>query len=147
MVMRYWGLLAGKLAAGGLMLWAVWAAMAHFFPPPASIPYIRDPFLHDLPYTLRVFGFGLLAVGVIALAILDQRYRCRVCLRRLRMPVETGSWKNTLLFGRPQMEWICPYGHGTLRVPELQITGIEGSDWQPHEDIWTELEHYEQSSK
>ena len=29
-----------------------------------------------------------------------------------------------LLFGRPQIEYICPYGHGTLREDDLHISGL-----------------------
>jgi hypothetical protein len=76
----------------------------------------------------------------------DQRYRCRTCLRRLRMPMATGSWKNMMFLGQPRTEYICVYGHGTLKVPELQLTG-EPSDWQPHDDIWKELESLEAGKK
>ena len=65
----------------------------------------------------------LLFAGALYLIVWDQRYRCRVCLRRLRMPIETGSWSRILLFGRPQIEYICPYGHGTLREDDLHISG------------------------
>ena len=64
-----------------------------------------------------------MCAGVLYLIIWDQRYRCRVCLRRLRMPIETGSWGRMLQFGRPRIEYICPYGHGTLKEDELQISG------------------------
>jgi hypothetical protein len=82
----------------------------------------------------------LLAAGVGYLIIWDQRYRCRTCLRRLRMPVETGSWGQMLQFGRPRMEYICVYGHGTLRAEELQISGREQPEWTPNSnDFWEEL--------
>jgi hypothetical protein len=56
------------------------------------------------------------------------------------MPVATGSWTHLLLIGPPRIEYICPYGHGTLQVPEVQITGPENQNWLPHgEDIWKEL--------
>jgi hypothetical protein len=55
------------------------------------------------------------------------------------MPIQTGSWKN-ILFGPPKTEYICPFGHGTLKVPELHLTGNNPPDWQPHgDDIWKEL--------
>ena len=38
------------------------------------------------------------------------------------MLVLTDSWTHVLL-GAPRTEYICPYGHGTLKVAELQITG------------------------
>jgi hypothetical protein len=82
----------------------------------------------------------LAAVGVLYLIIWDQRYRCRACLRRLRMPIETGSWSSILQLGRPRIEYICPYGHGTLKEDELQISGRSNAEWTPHsDDIWAEL--------
>ena len=51
-------------------------------------------------------------------------------------------------FGRPQTELICKFGHGTLSIDELQITGRQMPDWQPHDgDIWKELESYYQTRK
>jgi hypothetical protein len=56
------------------------------------------------------------------------------------MPVEIGSWHRPLLFGRPHIEYICPYGHGTLKEAELQISGAENPEWTPHSgDIWEDL--------
>ncbi|HBY62178.1 MAG TPA: hypothetical protein DEH78_20350 [Solibacterales bacterium] len=85
----------------------------------------------------RLIGAAAL---LLAAVVLDQKYRCRTCLRRLRMPVMAGSWPNSFLRGAPRTEYICPYGHGTLRVPELQIAGRENSRWRENEDLWTELE-------
>ena len=97
-------------------------------------------FGYNLRYTLAVLVWFLLFAGALYLVIWDQRYRCRVCLRRLRMPVETGSWSRMLQFGRPRIEYICPYGHGTLREDELQISGSRNPEWTPHsDDIWAEL--------
>jgi hypothetical protein len=81
----------------------------------------------------------LFSAGLLYLCILDQRYRCRVCLRRLRMPIETGSWGRMFMLGRPRTEYICTYGHGKLNVDELQISGLENPEWTPHEDMWEEL--------
>jgi hypothetical protein len=82
----------------------------------------------------------LIAAGALYAIIHDQRYRCRVCLRRLRMPIETGSWSRILQFGRPRIEYICPYGHGTLREDEVQLSGGPNTEWTPHsDDIWVEL--------
>ena len=139
--MKYWAYLAAKLAAAGALIWLMGAGIYFWFPKPL-IPFtsVPDPFVHDLPYTTAMMVYWLLSIGLVYLAIWDQRYRCRTCLRRLRMPITTGSWTNMLLIGRPKIEYICLYGHGTLSVSELQITGTEKPDWQPHEDIWTELE-------
>lgn len=138
--MKYWAYLLAKLVVAAAAILAVWKLILRWLPPPdIRINNEPAPFLHDLNYTLTVLIFWLFCVGVVYLVIWDQRYRCRTCLRRLRMPIETGSWKSMLRFGKPRIEYICPYGHGTLKVPEVQITGHESADWTPHEDIWKEL--------
>jgi hypothetical protein len=81
-----------------------------------------------------------LATAAIFFIVHDQRCRCRVCLRRLRMPLVTGSWGQMLQLGRPQVESICPYGHGTLRAEELQITGLANPEWTAQTgDMWEDL--------
>jgi len=152
--MRYWGYLVAKLAAGSALLYALrWAILRTIpRPEPFNFPYRErtyvpyDPFAHDLGYTFIFLAFTLVASGLLWAIVWDQRYRCRSCLRRLRMPVLRGNWTHVLL-GRPQMEYICPYGHGTLKVEEIQITGHDRPDWEPHEDIWTELYSLEASKK
>ena len=82
----------------------------------------------------------LFGAGLLYLTVHDQRYRCRVCLRRLRMPVETGSRGFMLQMGRPRTEYICPYGHGTLKQEEFQTSGLENPEWTAHSgDMWEEL--------
>ena len=139
--MRYWGFFAAKLAGAAASLYALLALLNWFWPAsPNFFSYEPPRFGYDLGYTLAVLIWFLLCTGVVYAAIWDQRYRCRVCLRRLRMPVETGSWSRMLQFGRPRIEYICPYGHGTLKEAELQISGLENPEWTPHsDDIWEEL--------
>jgi len=137
--MKYWGYLVAKLLAAGVFLYGLRLAIAYTLPKPELFRDVTDPFVHDLGYTIALMLFSLAAVGVLWAVIRDQRYRCRTCLRRLRMPILTGSWTHILL-GRPRTEYICPYGHGTLKVEEVQLTGHQQSDWQPHEDMWKQLE-------
>ena len=138
-VVKYWGYLLAKLVVGAAVLYGVARAIGAVYDP--LYLFRKDPFGHDLGYTTLMMGFSLLCAGVLFLIIRDQRYRCRTCLRKLRMPVGVGSWPNSLLIGRPSLEYICIYGHGTLKVPEEQITGSGSPDWQPHgDDIWKELE-------
>jgi hypothetical protein len=137
--MRYWAILAAKLAVAGLCLWAIWLGMHAWYVPPDHITrFGHSPFLHDLKWTSAVFVYNLLLNGVLFLIVLDQRYRCRECGRRLRMPVRTGSHAQ-VLFKPPKTEYICTFGHGTLKVPEIHLTGRENPAWQPHEDMWKEL--------
>jgi hypothetical protein len=143
---KYWAYLAGKLLAVVGLVLGLHRCVTSFFPPPPS--WVKSNFLYDMPYTFSIFGVWLVGAGLLALTIRDQRRRCRTCLRKLVMPMATGSWGNILTLGRPTTEWICPFGHGTLRIDELQITGKESPDWQRHDDnIWKELESYYQARK
>jgi hypothetical protein len=139
--MRYWGYFAGKLAVAAASLYALLALLNWYWPPePGFFSYMPPRFAYDLGYTLAVLVWFLLCTGAVYLIILDQRYRCRVCLRHLRMPVATGSWSRMLQFGYPRIEYICPYGHGTLKEEELQISGLANPEWTPNsDDIWEEL--------
>lgn len=138
--MKYWGYLATKLAAGAGVAYAIGWGIHRWYPAPDSnlLSNGKDPFAHDLTYTFVMLAYFLFCLGLVYLISHDQRYRCRTCLRRLRMPVATGSWTH-VLFGPPRTEYICPFGHGTLKVPLLQITGPHPPDWHEHEDIWKEL--------
>jgi hypothetical protein len=144
--MKYWGYLAAKVVVWLAILTAIERAIAWSFPPVNF--YLRGPIpvVRYLDYQFIMLAFGLFAVGLAWLIVWDQRYRCRTCLRRLRMPIQTGSWTHVLL-GAPRTEYICPYGHGTLKVAELQIAGHEEPDWQPHEDMWKELLSLDETKK
>jgi hypothetical protein len=139
--MRYWAYLVGKLVAAAGFLYCLLAALNAAWKPDVLFQAYSAPrFAYDLPYTTAVFIWFLICAGVGYLVIRDQRYRCRVCLRRLRMPVVTGSWSRMLQFGRPRVEYICTYGHGTLQEDELQISGLEKPRWTRHSgDVWEEL--------
>jgi len=138
---RYWGYLAAKVVVASTLLYGLLALLNWLWPPePHFFSYIPPRFGYDLGYTLAVLVWFLLCTGALYVIIWDQRYRCRVSLRRLRMPVETGSWSRMLQFGRPRIEYICPFGHGTLREDELQISGLENPQWTRHsDDFWDEL--------
>jgi hypothetical protein len=138
--MRYWGWFAAKLTLAAAVFRALLGPISRAFPAE------KDPFaplgkgLSFLLCDLALMMWFLMLVGAIYLIVWDQRYRCRVCLRRLRMPIETGSWSRILQFGHPRIEYICPYGHGTLKEDELQISGRSSAEWTPHsDDIWAEL--------
>lgn len=150
--MRYWAYLAAKLAALGAALYGLLVLLKWALP--RGHEFSVAPGEKDLSKLLapledagaRLWGDVALMVWFVAAVVAlyfivrDQRYRCRVCLRRLRMPVETGSWGRMLQFGRPRVEYICPYGHGTLRTSEVQISGLVNPEWTPQSgDIWDEL--------
>ena len=144
--MKYWGYLAAKLVLAGVLLYGLKKLIVAVIPRPKPLYTVAEPFGHDLGYTFIMLLYSLVCVGVLWSVIWDQRYRCRTCLRRLRMPILTGSWTHILL-GRPRTEYICPFGHGTLKVDELQLTGMEQPDWQPHQDMWKELVSLEEPKK
>ncbi|MDQ2712923.1 MAG: hypothetical protein M3Y24_11980 [Acidobacteriota bacterium] len=150
--MRYWLYLLAKLLLGASLVCSLQLTLIHFYPrPPAPLPrYGPAPplFLNDMLFTFAVLGIWLIASGIFSLILRDQRRRCRTCLRRLIMPIARGSWGNMVVFGRPKTEWICPFGHGTLSIENLQITGRQSPDWQAHDDnIWKELESFHQAQK
>ena len=136
--MKYWGYFSAKLLAvlafaygSGRVLFGAFARK--------SEPWELQPFMHNLSYTVLVMVHFLAVAGLIWLVVWDQRYRCRTCLRKLRMPVANGGWHHVLL-GPPRTDYICPFGHGTLRVQELNLGGGFHRDWQEHDDdIWKEL--------
>jgi hypothetical protein len=140
--MRYWAFLAAKLVVAAAPLYALLALVSGLFPERpkyASDFWPLETGGQALLSNLALMGWFLVCVGVFYLILWDQRHRCRVCLRRLRMPVETGSWSSMLQLGRPRIEYICPYGHGTLRQEEVQILGSETPQWDQTPDLWKDL--------
>jgi hypothetical protein len=140
--MRYWTYFAAKVTFAAMVLSGMLALLNRAWPPERHFfAYVPPRFGYNLWFTLTVLIWFLFCAGALYLVIWDQRYRCRVCLRRLMMPVATGSWSRMLQFGRPRIEYICPYGHGTLREAELQICGLENPEWKAHSGgLWEELE-------
>jgi hypothetical protein len=137
--MKYWAFLLAKLAVVAAILFVLKRAIGAVLPKSDAFLYFhQDPFAHDLLFTFVMLFYSLTAVGLVWAVMFDQRYRCRSCLRRLRMPIRRGSWNHVRL-GAPRTEYICLLGHGTLTVAELQITGMQNPDWAPNQDIWTEL--------
>jgi hypothetical protein len=150
--MRYWGFLVMKVALSCAIAAVFLCEINYSWYPHQPLPIInltyfggsleaarRGQTSSALLYTGLVGLWFLFLAGLLYLSVLDQRYRCRVCLRRLRMPIGKGSWGRMLQFGRPEVEYICIYGHGKLNVPELQISGLENPEWKEHGDIWSEL--------
>jgi hypothetical protein len=141
---RFWGFLLLKLAAAAFgAAGSLWLLNLFFAPYTPFLQFLNyEKFgsgYFDLAYTTLLGVWFLFAYGLFYLAIWDQRYRCRTCLRRLVMPIETGSWGHMLRLGRPQIEYICPYGHGKLNVDEVQISGTVSPAWTQQGDIWAEL--------
>ena len=148
--MRYWAILAAKCVAAAILMYGIlWGLNAWYTPPEHLVRWKQSAFSHDLEWTTLMFLYNLLGWGLLFLIVWDQRWRCRTCGLRLRMPVSHGSYGQMLLFGRPRTEYICRYGHGTLVQPELHLAGREPQDWKPHDadNIWEELYALEDSSR
>jgi hypothetical protein len=138
--MRYWAWFVLKLAVAAVVFGGILKLIGRNFPPDNDPLAPLNDGMRFLLCDLALMLCFLLFAGTLYLIVRDQRYRCRVCLRRLRMPVATGSWSRILQSGHPRIEYICTYGHGTLREDDLHISGLSGAEWTPHsDDIWTEL--------
>jgi hypothetical protein len=145
--LRYWLYLLAKLIVVIAVAWVLQLALVHYYAKHDAGPS-SQLFLHDMLFTFATLGVWLVGAGLLYLAVWDQRRRCRTCLRRLIMPLKTGSWGHMVLLGRPTTEMICPFGHGTLYIEELQLVGHQYRDWHAHDgDIWKELESYHQAGK
>lgn len=140
--MRYWAYFLAKLALLAVLLRQAWLFVYRLFPEPETFLRYKLPrFPYDLQWTAAMLFFFLASVGLLYLVVWDQKRRCRVCLRRLRMPVEKGHWGMATLLSPVHSESICPYGHGTLAEPEVHTTSTQAVEWRGHsEDIWRELE-------
>ena len=146
--MKYWAYLLAKLLAAAAFLWSVGLVIRTFTPrTDGFLRQRQDPFVHDLTYTTLMMVYFLVSIGVLYLVVWDQRYRCRICVRKLRMPVAAGSWPNMFLIGQPRMEYICIYGHGTLKMPEVDLTGPKSAAWEGNKGMWKELESLEESKR
>ena len=145
--MKYWGYLAAKLLVALAILSAMQRSSPRQFPPMRAF-YLGgpNPVMRNLNYTFVMLAFGLFAAGLVWLILRDQRYRCRTCLRRCGCRSRPGPG-TTCCLGAPRTEYICPYGHGTLKVAELQITGHQQPDWRPHDDMWKELFSLEETKR
>lgn len=146
--MRYWSYFAAKLAAAGAAHYGLWLLMRAALPEPIIVMRVRmGGFAQDLTWTLAYLAYWLLAAGVLFFIVWDQRRRCRSCLRRLRMPVNSGNWGLALLFAPPKTESICPFGHGTLASPETHTSTAQPANWEEHGDMWAELEQWDHKGR
>jgi hypothetical protein len=81
-----------------------------------------------------------LAIVVVAGSVRDQQRRCRVCLRRLDLPVEIGRTGSVLL-NWAGTEMVCPAGHGVLYLPESSANSLDQYRWSTLDDSWKGLFH------
>src|SRR5271165_3218535 len=85
-LMKYWGYLLAKLVAAAALVWSAGVGLSRLLPRQAKIWNTdQEPFGHDLAYTAAMMVYFLFCIGILYLAVWDQRYRCRACVRKLRM--------------------------------------------------------------
>lgn len=135
---RYWGWLVAKLAAATALTAGLYAMLRNSL---FRMEMLSDRFdLIQFTFDGVLVGFWILPmvwVGLVWLSFYDQRYRCRVCARRLRMPVDQGSY-SALLLDHPGVEYVCPYGHGKLLVA-VWVSDQTPPKWTEYGNFWQEL--------
>jgi hypothetical protein len=83
--------------------------------------------------------FAIAASMAIWWSTHDQHLRCRVCLRRLSMPVRLGSWSHPML-DPVSTETVCGSGHGLLYVSEpAGSSTAEPEHWMELDPSWRDL--------
>ncbi len=147
--LRFWGFFSAKLAVLAGFMWMLWQGLNAALPEPDYFLGHRvGRFAQDLKWTSAILVYSLLGAGLLWLAVIDQRRRCKVCLRVLLMPVERGNWSRPVILSPPEMERICPYGHGTLAEPQAHLSTSGDAVWTGHDDdIWKELAEIERRER
>ncbi len=132
MLTRYRAWMAIKLAVAALAASLLLALLY-------SVGLMFSQLRHSVDGILLACFFLLPAVAAMLWrsVVRDQRHRCRVCGKRLRMPLTRGTFA-ALLLDTPETEYVCPFGCGKLSE-ELSITGPDSTKWTRYGDIWHEL--------
>jgi hypothetical protein len=112
---RFWLFCIGKtaLAAGLVTVAAIEVRFGITLTPTGA----RDPLVLLLATWPLLLAFG----GALLWSWIDQRLRCRTCLRRLDLPVHMGIL-GASLFDPTGVESVCPIGHGALYEPDTELS-------------------------
>jgi hypothetical protein len=131
-VLRYWAFFCAKLILllGGMTVLGVELAARN-----ALALHTPSKFVLSL---LIDWASILGTLLILRWAVLDQSRRCPVCLRRLGMPVTSGSWGSSLI-EPASTELLCDQGHGALVVSDSCTTLGEVRRWIALEDSWRDL--------
>ena len=136
--LRYWGWFALKIAGATAVTALLYAVLRNTL---FRMEYLNQRFdIIQFTFDGVLFGFFILPmvwVALVVLAVRDQRIRCRVCGRKLRMPLTQGSY-SALLLDHPGLEYVCPYGHGKLLL-EYWVAVQPEPKWTKYGNIWQEL--------
>jgi hypothetical protein len=87
---------------------------------------------------LSTWLFLLSCMCVLVWSVRDQQARCRVCLRRLGMPMRVGC-PGCLLLDWAGTELVCMEGHGMLHIPEMVSCWEEPERWTSLDESWQDL--------
>src|SRR5205823_12101455 len=121
---RFWLFFSARSMAALIAPTAAWLAAMRL------AEYSQAGGIGGLAFLLAaVWTVLLLSIGALLWSLRAQRLRCRVCLRRLRMPVSRGAW-SSLIMDSPAIEYICPLGHGRLSVAGSQ--DLRSPQWIPY---------------
>lgn len=146
--MKYWSWLLAKLGASAAIVLIVWQlALRLAGGAPAGLLAGWPRLGSDLSYTFAVFFVCLLACALVWLSLVDQVYRCRRCVRRLRMPQSEGNYSRTLFGHSPFTTYICTYGHGKLSVPDVHLSHSRARLWTGYGSLWEDLMEAEHTTK
>ncbi len=119
---RWWSFFVAKslllLIATGLLAWITvrWLSV-----------YLVGSF-HPMANGIALWVFLVLSMGPLSWAIHDQQKRCRVCLRRLGIPIQIGA-PGYVLLNWSGTEMVCSEGHGVLYLPDSQANWLERDRW------------------
>lgn len=102
-----------------------------------ELPARAATFMAGRAYFMEIW-FPIAAGLAVWWAWHDQRRRCRVCLRRLTLPVSFGNWGSPLL-DRVGTELVCERGHGTLYVPGMHWSSSQPERWTGFDSSYSDL--------
>lgn len=136
---RYLVLLVAKILVVAGILAAMILAVNALFPPPPGLLHDWPRLGTSWPYTLALLICVLADYGLLRLALWDQRYRCRICLSRLRLPTTEGNYSSVWLGGAPYTEYVCTWGHGNLYIPDVHLASGRKAVWVGYQSLWENL--------
>ncbi|MGO8816231.1 MAG: hypothetical protein ACLQVG_16460 [Terriglobia bacterium] len=107
----------------------------------AWIEWVAGP---SIPLTgvngvMTAFLMPSLLLAALALSLCyslhDQKRRCPVCFNLLTLPILIGS-RSSIILDRPQVEVLCPNGHGSLLIPEPVVHRADPAVWLVLNESW-----------
>jgi hypothetical protein len=125
--LRYWGFLALKGLSVLILLPLFWVELGT-----VACSWIPSRPARTAAGLLTAIGFVIGMAGAAIWCVADQRRRCRICLRRLVLPVSVGSWASQ--FEPSATEMLCENGDGALALSDTEATGQDR--WTRMDDSW-----------